>query len=136
MTSGGAAERAIPHSTTQPLNYLRDTPLAPWGPHHGANVACYYLQHPSTAPKNTADGQWAMIQAYNTGGLEAASQLQSRRIAENRNGLFEPDEAMGQVPCSGVTGSPSCWVIMRLRVREGRGGGLRVRWRLGSGRGP
>ncbi|WP_188503586.1 CRISPR-associated endonuclease Cas1, partial [Nesterenkonia alkaliphila] len=42
----------------------------------------------------------------------------------------------GQVPCSGVTGSPSCWVIMRLRVREGRGGGLRVRWRLGSGRGP
>lgn len=68
--------------------------LAPWGPHHGVNVACYYLQHPSAAPHNTADGQWAMIEAYGTGGLEAVNQIQSRRVAENRHGLFKPHDAM------------------------------------------
>ncbi len=67
--------------------------LAPWGPLHGVNVACYYLQHPSTVPTNTADGQWTMIEAYSTGGLEAVNQIQRRRVAQNRRGLFKPDDA-------------------------------------------
>ncbi len=67
--------------------------LAPWGPHHGLNVACYYLQHPTSAPAGTADGQWALVQAYRRGGLEAAQDVERQRVAQNRQGRFRPRDA-------------------------------------------
>lgn len=66
--------------------------LTPWGPHHGLNVSCYYLQHPSTAPGNTAGGQWALVKAYRVGGLEAVNQIARKSVSQNRQGLFEPDD--------------------------------------------
>lgn len=65
----------------------------PWGPHHGVNVACYYLQHPSTAPTNSADGQWTLIEAYSRGGLKAANQIERHRVTQNRRGFLTTDGA-------------------------------------------
>lgn len=68
--------------------------LAPWGPHHGLNVACYYLQHGSTTPANTAGGPWALIEAYRIGGLAAVHQVERRKVLQNRRGLLASSEAM------------------------------------------
>src|SRR5690606_25801599 len=66
----------------------------PWGPHHGLNVACYCLQHPSTAPAAAAGGQWTLIEAYETGGLDAVNRVEQQRVAQNRRGRFEPEPAL------------------------------------------
>ncbi len=86
--------------------------LAPWGPHHGLNVACYYLQHPSTAPPNTASGQWSLVEAYRAGGLESANQNERQRVAQNRLNLFDPDDA---IPAPART-RPSHFTIEHLSV--------------------
>lgn len=67
--------------------------LSPWGPHHGLNVACYYLQHSSVATAKAANGQWALIEAYRRGKLPAVNPLESQWVARNRQGRFDPNDA-------------------------------------------
>lgn len=69
--------------------------LAPWGEYHGLNVACYYLQHPSTAPADAAGGQWTLVEAFRDGGLEAVHRLETQRVAQNRMGRFVAEGATG-----------------------------------------
>lgn len=71
-----------------------------------------YLQHPLTAPGNTSDGQWALIEAYRAGSLNAVHQIERQRVAQNRQRLLEPDGAK-QVP---ARRSPSQSTIEHLSV--------------------
>jgi hypothetical protein len=57
------------------------------------NVACYYLQHPSSAPVDSADVHWAFVEAYRSGGPAAVNQLERRRVARNRPARLDSDEA-------------------------------------------
>lgn len=58
----------------------------PWGPLHGASVACYLFQHPSRLPADGGVTAWAMMQGYLEGGLEAMNRIvgQARRGNSHR----------------------------------------------------
>lgn len=63
--------------------------LAPWGRFHGLNVACFYLQHPSTMTVAALSGQWQTLTSYLQGGIEAVDQLAAMRVRQNRRGQLE-----------------------------------------------
>jgi len=69
---------------------LLDTVLAldhsrrpPWGPLHGVTVACYLLQHPSRLPAAHRARPLAVLRAFTTGGLDAATRLTERARRAN-----------------------------------------------------
>jgi hypothetical protein len=55
----------------------------PWGRYHALNVACYLLQHPSRATESVLAGQWRMIHAFLSNGLEAVDGEVARAVREN-----------------------------------------------------
>lgn len=79
---------------------LFDTVLAldhsrrpPWGPLHGVTVACYLLQHPSRLPATHRARPLAVLRAYTTGGLDAATRLtEQARQANNHRARHTAEE--------------------------------------------
>ncbi|SNT63289.1 hypothetical protein SAMN05421812_11546 [Asanoa hainanensis] len=68
----------------------------PWGPLHGAAVACFFLQHPGhpLGPRGRNDFGWACLLAYRSGGqaaLHAVTDLARRRNSHRHAGseLFD-----------------------------------------------
>lgn len=58
----------------------------PWGVFHGLNLVCFLLQHPEQSSATDTAGQWQLLTAYVSGGLEALHHLESQRVQAGRRG--------------------------------------------------
>ena len=57
--------------------------IQPYAGHHGLNVACYLLQHPSLCPDSALPVQWLMATTFVRDGLDATHRLQQHAVERN-----------------------------------------------------
>ena len=57
--------------------------IQPFAEHHGLNVACYLLQHPSRSPESALPVQWLAVTTFVHEGLDAMRRLQQRAVERN-----------------------------------------------------
>jgi hypothetical protein len=60
--------------------------VQPFAAHHGLNVACYLLQHPSQGPGSALPVQWLAATTFVREGLDAMRRLQQRAVERNNHG--------------------------------------------------
>jgi hypothetical protein len=57
--------------------------IQPFAGHHGLNVACYFLQHPSRGPENALPVQWLAVTTFVQDGLDAMRRVQQAAVERN-----------------------------------------------------
>ena len=65
---------------TAPLDLTR---IQPFAAHHGLNVACYMLQHPSLCAASAVPVQWLAATTFVRDGLDAMRRLQQHAVERN-----------------------------------------------------
>lgn len=59
--------------------------IQPYAAHHGLNVACYMLQHPSLCANNALPVQWLAASTFVHEGLDAMRRLQQHAVGRNNH---------------------------------------------------
>ena len=65
----------------------------PWGPLHGATVACYLLQHPSALPQGGHDFPLELLRVHVENGAEASRRLTERSRRANSHRVRDREQA-------------------------------------------